>query len=42
MGRKRKSGEDYVRLCEMDIQYRVLHSEIYDNEELAMDKLRVG
>jgi len=37
MGRKRKFGKNYVRLCEMD---RILHSEIM--RKLATDILRVG
>ena len=36
IGRKRKSGENYVKLCEMEIQRRVLlHSEICNNEGIS-------
>jgi len=40
MKRKRKSGENYVRLCEKDIQHRVLHSEICDNEGISYGQIK--
>jgi len=40
MERKRKSGENYVKLCEMDIQHRVLHSEICDNEGISYEQIK--
>jgi len=40
MGRKRKSGENYVRLCEMDIQHRIFYSEICDNERISYEQIK--